>query len=76
MILQIISFFFWYRFVFANKSFYELLGDDEAAIEITDNLSRYMGQVFEKICVEYLIRLTKQKILSEKTSHYAWFEIQ
>ncbi|WP_320128603.1 ATP-binding protein [uncultured Sphaerochaeta sp.] len=56
-------FLFWYHFIFANKSYYELLGDDEAAQEIHDNLSDYMGHVFEKICTQYLIRLAKQRRL-------------
>lgn len=56
-------FLFWYHFIFANKSYYELLGDDEAAQEIHGNLSDYMGHVFEKICTQYLIRLAKQKKL-------------
>jgi hypothetical protein len=43
-------FLFWYHFIFANKSYYELLGDDEAAQEIFDNLSGCMSHVFEKIC--------------------------
>ena len=56
-------FLFWYHFIFANKSYYELLGDDEAAQEIHGNLSDYMGHVFEKICTQYLIRLAKQRKL-------------
>jgi uncharacterized protein len=56
-------FLFWYHFIFANKSYYELLGDDEAAQEIYDKLSLYMGHVFEKICTQYLIRLAKQRRL-------------
>ena len=56
-------FLFWYHFIFANKSYYELLGDDEAAQEIFDNLSPFMGQLFEKICTQYLIRLARQRRL-------------
>ena len=56
-------FLFWYHFIFANKSYYELLGENEAAQEIYDNLSVYMGHVFEKICTQYLIRLAKQRKL-------------
>ena len=56
-------FLFWYHFIFANKSYYELLGDDDAAQEIYNHLSDYMGSVFEKICTQYLIRLAKQRKL-------------
>ncbi len=56
-------FLFWYHFIFANKSYYELLGENEAAQEIYDNLSMYMSHVFEKICTQYLIRLAKQRRL-------------
>ncbi len=56
-------FLFWYHFIFANKSYYELLGENEAAQEIYDNLSMYLGHVFEKICTQYLIRLAKQRKL-------------
>ncbi len=56
-------FLFWYHFVFANKSYYELLGDDDAAQQIYENLSEYMGHVFEKICTQYLVRLAKQRRL-------------
>ncbi|MBI9093984.1 MAG: ATP-binding protein [Sphaerochaeta sp.] len=56
-------FLFWYHFIFVNKSYYELLGDKEAAQEIYENLSEYMGQVFEKICTQYLVRLAKGKRL-------------
>ena len=56
-------FLFWYHFIFANKSYYELLGDDEAAQEIHADLSNYMGHVFERICTQYLIRLAKQRRL-------------
>ncbi len=56
-------FLFWYHFVFANTSYYELLGEDEAAQEIYKNLPEYMGHVFEKICTQYLIRLAKKREL-------------
>lgn len=51
---------FWYHFIFANKSYYELLGDDGAAQEICADLSSYMGSIFERICTEYLTRLARQ----------------
>lgn len=56
-------FLFWYHFVFANKSYYELLGDEDAAKEIHRNLPTYMGPVFERICSEYLEHLAKNRKL-------------
>lgn len=50
---------FWYRYVFSNKSYYEMLGMDKAADEIMGELSDYMGLVFEDICRQYLIRQAK-----------------
>lgn len=56
---------FWYHFVFANKSYYEILGESAAAEEIMlpENISRYMGGIFEIICKEYMVRLAKEKKL-------------
>ena len=50
---------FWYRYVFSNKSYYEMLGMDKAADEIMGEISDYMGPVFEDICRQYLIRQAK-----------------
>jgi len=50
---------FWYRFLFANKSYYEVLGSEAAAAEIMQDLSAYMGSIFETICQQYIIRLAK-----------------
>ena len=50
---------FWYRYVFSNKSYYEMLGIDKAADEIMGEISDYMGPVFEDICRQYLIRQAK-----------------
>jgi AAA+ ATPase superfamily predicted ATPase len=56
-------FLFWYHFIFANKSYHELLGDDASAMEIYGQLSDYMGGVFERVCTQYLRRLAKQRKL-------------
>lgn len=50
---------FWYRYVFSNKSYYEMLGMDKAADEIMGEISDYMGLVFKEICRQYLIRQVK-----------------
>lgn len=52
-------FLFWYHFIFANRSYYELLGEKQSALEIYEQLPSYMGEVFEDICTQYLIRLAK-----------------
>lgn len=56
-------FMFWYHFIFSNRSYYELLGENESAQEIMEQLPLYMGGIFEKICTEYLVRLAKLKKL-------------
>ena len=52
-------FLFWYHFIFANRSYYELLGEKQSALEIYEQLPSYMGGIFEDICTQYLIRLAK-----------------
>ena len=54
-------FSFWYDFLFEHKSYYELLGEEKSAEEIfrPENINRYMGHIFEKICLEYMIRLAR-----------------
>lgn len=54
---------FWYHYVFANKSYYELLGAKDSAAEIMKEISEYMGLAFEKICIQYLIRMAKLRRL-------------
>ncbi len=54
---------FWYRFIFANKSYYELLGEDDASREILSEMSGYMGSIFESICCQYMLRLAAQRKL-------------
>ena len=51
---------FWFRYEFTNSSYYEILGPDNAAKEIMDDLPNLMGDAFEKICLEYIIRLAKK----------------
>lgn len=54
---------FWYRYVFTNKSYYELLGPEDASMEIEENLNDFMGPVFETICIQYLKRQAKMRKL-------------
>ena len=54
---------FWYRYVFSNKSYYEMLGPEEAAAEIEENLNDFMGPAFENICVQYLKRMARLRKL-------------
>ena len=48
-------FAFWYRYIFANKTYYELLGSTDAAADIAGDLSNYMGAKFEK-CVRPIFK--------------------
>lgn len=47
---------FWYHFVFANKTYYELLGEEASAEQIMQGMSDYMGKIFEQICMQYMLR--------------------
>lgn len=55
-------FCFWYDFLFEHKSYYELLGEEKSAEEIfaPENINRYMGHIFEKICLEYMLRRARR----------------
>ncbi len=46
---------FWYRFEFANRNYYNLIGSEKAASEIWDSINDYMGLIFEDIAKEYLV---------------------
>ena len=54
---------FWYRYVFTNKSYYSLLGPEDASLEIEENLNDYMGPALETICLQYLKRQAKIRML-------------
>ncbi len=54
---------FWYRYIFTNKSYYEILGESDAAVEITEDISDFMGLAFEEICRQYLMRQAKLRKL-------------
>lgn len=54
---------FWYCFLFTNKSYYEMLGEKDAAAEIVGELPGFMGPAFEEICRQYLIRQAKRRKL-------------
>lgn len=54
---------FWFRYEFTNNSYYAMLGAKNAASEIMEDISNLMGDVFEEICKEYIVRLAKQKKL-------------
>lgn len=50
---------FWFRYEFTNNVYYEVLGSKAAADEIMQGISDYMGDAFEGICLEYMIRLAR-----------------
>ena len=54
---------FWFRYIFTNKNYYDMLGADKACDEILKDNNDYMGPVFEKICTQYLVRAAKAGLL-------------
>ncbi|MCL2153260.1 MAG: ATP-binding protein [Oscillospiraceae bacterium] len=52
---------FWYRFIPANMSIIQNGMVGLAYERISDQLSSYMGAVFEEICKQYLWRLNREK---------------
>ena len=54
---------FWFRYEFTNNTYYAMLGAKQAAHEIMDDISNLMGDAFEDICKEYMIRLAKKRKL-------------
>jgi len=63
-LLDDMMFRFWYRFVFPNMSaIVSGLGREIYDYEVTENLSAYMGLVFEEICKQYLIEEAKKNTL-------------
>jgi len=63
-LLDDMMFRFWYRFVFSNMSnVVSGLGDSVYEHEVGNNLSAYMGLVFEEICKQYLIEEARKNAL-------------
>ena len=55
------SFRFWYQFVLPNMSAIELgLGEEVYQSSIEKNLSIFMGEGFEKICLDYFDKLNQE----------------
>mgnify|MGYP002624868692 CR=1 FL=1 len=65
-------FLFWYHFLFEQKSYYEILGAENAAKEIMqpENINTHLGKVFEEIALEYMVRLAKKMELPFVPVHY------
>ncbi|MDR0469232.1 MAG: ATP-binding protein [Peptococcaceae bacterium] len=63
-LLDDLMFRFWYRFVFPNMSgIVSGLGRAVYDHEVAENLSAYMGLVFEDICKQYMIEEAKKNAL-------------
>ena len=56
-------FSFWYKYIFANRSYYEYPGEEDASREIMQNINEYMGHIFERICTTYIEKLAYAKKL-------------
>lgn len=54
---------FWYHFIFANKTYYELLGEELSAEQIMQGMPSYMGKMFEQICMQYMLRIARIGLL-------------
>ena len=54
---------FWYRTVFTNGSYYQMLGTEKAAKEILSGIHDYMGPIFEEICQQYMVIQAKKGTL-------------
>lgn len=54
---------FWYRYIFSYRSYYELLGPEDAAKEIMENLNDFMGPAFEEICQQFLMKMARARQL-------------
>ena len=54
---------FWFRYIFTNRNYYDMLGLDRACSEIMDDNNDYMGLVFENICTQYFVRAAKAGLL-------------
>ena len=54
---------FWFRYEFTNNTYYSILGPKDAANEIMNDISNFMGDAFDEICKEYVIRQAKQRKL-------------
>lgn len=50
---------FWYRYVFSNRNYYDMLGTEAAADEILGSINDYMGPRFEIICKQFFVRMAK-----------------
>ena len=63
-LLDDMMFRFWYRFVFPNMSgIVSGLGRMIYEYEVTENLSAYMGLIYEDICKQYITEEAKKKTL-------------
>lgn len=54
---------FWYKYLFRFKSYYDIIGCEDAAKSIMDDISNYMGGAFENICQQYMLRMAMAKKL-------------
>lgn len=56
---------FWYKFLFSNKQYIEMIGAEKAAEEAMkpDSIHAYMGHIFEEIAKQYMLRQAKENKL-------------
>ncbi len=56
---------FWFRFVLPNRSLIESENSDLVYKQMIEpNLSQYMGEIFEDVCIQYVSLFGKEKLMS------------
>ena len=61
---------FWYRYIFKNKNYYMLLDNENAAKELLSDINSYMGRIFKKISLEYMLNMAKNNMLPFVPAHF------
>lgn len=72
-------FVFWFRFVRPNKRQLELGLEKNVWRNTKEEFKTYLGRVFEDICIEVLVEMTKQKLLPiqiENIGKWWWKETE
>jgi len=56
---------FWFRFIYRNKSYYEVGNYDPILNEIQQNFNSYVGLSFEEICKDFLTDINQKNLHNE-----------
>jgi AAA+ ATPase superfamily predicted ATPase len=72
-------FSFWFRFVRPNKRQIELELENNVWYSVREEFNRYLGHVFEDVCLEVLVDMTKKSCLPirlDKVGRWWWKETE